>query len=458
MSGANLTINGGFNAHTGLVSIPSALGSTLNGLLQQYLDGVSSSIVGGTIGFENNDIAANQDFTAGLSSVPGLEEITDIDNAGASASGGNNGTFFASNYAKTLYVQAPDNMTVTANSVTSTAIFGENSNVDYIDSTASPASIYAAGGNDTISLLLGSRQSDDTIVAAGSSLVNLFNTGSDAVTLTGNDTAYIQEADATITATGNASVGLWWYSQNSGGTLDFINRSNNAATVFSSVFNGVQAATHVTVDGGAGGGYYNAGTGGNSSLFGGTGIVTLVGAANGDTLTATGYTTSNLTGNALFAGSGTELLTATSTTGNNLFEVGLNYPGLSTPPDGNGTISSSGSGAQNYFVGNSEGETIIGSTAATSNTYHIISDPSVGATGGSTFVIENFSANSYLLFQNAEETGLGDASVTSIMDDPAYSNSALVVLSDHTEIHLIGVSASSLSTHTEANGTQFITS
>ena len=205
------------------------------------------------------------------------------------------------------------------------------------------------------------------------------------MTLTGNDTAYIQSADATITATGNASVGLWWYSQSSGGTLDFINRSNNAATVFSSVFNGVQAATHVTVDGGAGGGYYNAGTGGNSSLFGGTGIVTLVGAANGDTLTATGYTTSNLTGNALFAGSGTELLTATSTTGNNLFEVGLNYPGLSTPPDGNGTISSSGSGAQNYFVGNSEGETIIGSTAATSNTYHIISDPSVGATGGSNF-------------------------------------------------------------------------
>ena len=144
MSGANLTINGGFNAHTGLVSIPSALGSTLNGLLQQYLDGVSSSIVGGTIGFENNDIAANQDFTAGLSSAPGLEEITDIDNAGASASGGNNGTFFASNYAKTLYVQAPDNMTVTANSVTGTAIFGENSNVDYIDMTASPASIYAA--------------------------------------------------------------------------------------------------------------------------------------------------------------------------------------------------------------------------------------------------------------------------------------------------------------------------
>jgi hypothetical protein len=49
-------------------------------------------------------------------------------------------------------------------------------------------------------------------------------------------------------------------------------------------------------------------------------------------------------GNELFAGAGTELLEATSTTGNNLFEVSYNYPGLSTPPDGNGTIISAGSG------------------------------------------------------------------------------------------------------------------
>ena len=75
----------------------------------------------------------------------------------------------------------------------------------------------------------------------------------------------------------------------------------------------------------------------------------------------------------------------------------MNYPGLSTPPDGNGTISSSGSGVQNYFLGKVSGETIIGSTAATSNNYNIISDSAVGATGGSNFVIENFSSNSYIV-------------------------------------------------------------
>ncbi len=83
-----------------------------------------------------------------------------------------------------------------------------------------------------------------------------------------------------------------------------------------------------------------AGSGGNSSLYGGAGIVTLVGAANGDTLTANGYSIRLGTGNAFFGGSGTELMTASASTGNNLFEVGYNYPGLATPPDGNGTISS----------------------------------------------------------------------------------------------------------------------
>ena len=189
MAGANLTINGGFNSQTGLVSIPSALSSNLNQFLQQYLDGVSSSIMGSTIGFENNDVAsANNDFTAGPA-VPGLEEITNTDSVGGTVAGsGSYANITASNYAKTLFVQAPGNATITANSVTSTAIFGANSNVDYIDSTASPASIYGAGGNDTISLLLnGNRQSDDTIVAAGTSLVQLLNVGADVVSLTGND-------------------------------------------------------------------------------------------------------------------------------------------------------------------------------------------------------------------------------------------------------------------------------
>jgi hypothetical protein len=268
----------------------------------------------------------------------------------------------------------------------------------------------------------------------------------------------IEDADATITATGNASVGISWYSANSGGSLDFINNSSNAATVFGAIFNGVPAATHVTIDGGAAGGYYVAGSGGSSSLYGGAGIVTLVAATNGDTLNANAYSIAPGTGNALFGGSGTEILIAGASTGNNLFEVGYNYPGLSTPPDGNGTISSAGSGAQNYFLGKVTGETIFGSTAATSNAYNIISDSSVGATGGSNFVIENFTSHSYLFFDNAKLTGPGDATISQIDADPIYGgNSTMIVLSDHTQIHLIGVNANSIESGTTSNGIHYLT-
>jgi hypothetical protein len=470
MSDTNLTINGGFNSQNGLVSVPSAFGANVNDLLQTYLTGLSGSIMGsggtGSVGFENYNVANGTDFTTGPA-TPGLEEITNIGTDGVSTTGsGSYSGLVASDYAQSLVVQAPGDETITANAVTNFALFGANSNVDYVDSVGSASSIFAAGGTDSISILFSATASNDTIVASGNTNLQLLNQGSELVTLSGSanggpqtqDNVQIQEADATITATGNASVNVYWYSSNSGGNLDFINSSSNAATVYSSVFNGVQAATHVTVDGGAGGGYYSAGTGGNSSLYGGTGVVTLVGAANGDTLTATGYSSVTGQGNDLFAGSGTELLTAASTTGNNLFLVGYNYPGLTTSPDGNGTISSSGSGAQTYFLGKVTGETVIGSAAATSNVYNIISDSTVGATGGSNFVIENFSANSVIFLDNAEANGPGSATISNIEADPIYgSNSTMLVLSDNTQIHLIGVSASSITTGTTANGTTYAT-
>src|ERR1700686_1426325 len=130
MSGANVTINGGFNSQNGLVSIPSAYNMSINALLQSYLDGVSTSIGGsggvGSIGFENNDVATNSVFTvAGSAATSGLEEITNFNSLGASASdSGSYGNIVASSYAATLVVQAPGNETITANSVTRAALFG----------------------------------------------------------------------------------------------------------------------------------------------------------------------------------------------------------------------------------------------------------------------------------------------------------------------------------------------
>lgn len=464
MSGSNLTVSGGTGEHGGLVGMPSTFNSTINQFLQGYLGQLSSSISGGQLGVYNDDVASGTPYVTG----PGgdeIEEITNTDSGGSTTAGSGSYSVAASNSASTLIVQAPGNVTVDASSATGAALFGASSNVDYVDNTGSAASIYAAGGNDTISLQFSNNSSNDFIVAAGGvDSIQLLNQGNDYVTLGGNpggspgyDDVQVQEAHATIMATGNASVGVYWYSANSGGSLDFINNSTIAATVYGSVFDGVQAATHVTANGGSAGGYYSAGMGGNSSLYGAAGIVTLVGAANGDTLAANGYSTVG-TGNALFGGSGTELLTASSTTGNNLFEVGYNYPGLATPPDGNGTISSAGSGAQNYFLGKVTGETIIGSLAATANNYNIISNSAVGADGGSNFVIENFTKNSFLLFDNASINGPGSATISKIEADPIYgSNSTMIVLSDSTQIHLIGVSESSITTGIVGNGIHYIT-
>ncbi len=477
MSGS-LSITGGANATTGLVTVPSAFsgaataGGGINALLQDYLNGVSSQL-GGSMGLDNDDIASGGgDYT--VSGTGGmLQEFTNVDSTGGVASGSVTSSYLTP-YGTNLVVEAPGSETITgANTATNFALFGANSNVDYTITNPSPSTIFAAGGADSITLL---DDGVDTLTAAlysaGNDTMNLWGAGNATATSdTGaNDTYNIDDANATITANGNATVSVFWRNSNSGGTLDFVNNSTNAATIYSSVFNGEAAGTHVTAYGGGGGGFFVGGQGNGSlpnllvggavgsvsvdssgaitqvSANGSAGVVTLVGASSGDVLDAQ----SGLGQNDLFAGSGSETLLAASTTGSNLFQLGLTYFGIGQPPS-DGVVSTDGSGAQSIFLGNSNGASIYGSTAlGATNNYLFVGD---STTGGGVFTIENFSsANSAIYLINSTDNGAGDASVSGIVTDPFNSNNTLIGLSDGTRITLVGVNSSSVSTINGGSG------
>jgi hypothetical protein len=138
-------------------------------------------------------------------------------------------------------------------------------------------------------------------------------------------------------------------------------------------------------------------------------------------------------------------LIATATTKDNLFQGSYKYPGLGNPI-GSDLISTAGSGQQSFFLGNGS-DTIYGSTAATLNLYNIFGD---STTGGANFVIHNFvSTNSVIFLQNDAQTGVGNASISSIISDPIYGGSStMITLSDQTQIHLIGVASTSVKTAT----------
>jgi hypothetical protein len=458
MSGL-LTINGAWNGTTGLVGTPSDFPLGVNTMLQTYLDGISADLTSTTSGLENYDpYPSNSPYSVGGSGPNFLEEITNTNSTGSISAGNVSMTAFTVNALATqLVVQAPGSETISGNDSTSFAFFGANSSVDYTANGSQQGSIFAAGGADTVTLEFEPTMSAESIYSAGKDLLQLLNGGTDVVSVTGNanDTVQVQEADATVTATGNSTVNVYWYSRTAGGTLDFVNNSTAFQTVHGGIFDGVQSAERVTVDGGAGGGYYVAGSGGYSSLYGGTGYAVLVGAGQGDTLVASGNTAlpgNPLTANYLYGGGATEDLIATSTSGANLFEVGYNYPGLSTPPLADGTISSQGSGMQYYFLGDTARETVYGSTALANgnfNIYNIVSDSSESVGGGNDYIV-NFKSNGFLNLVNYADNAHGTASIVSMGADsvgnPNDPHGTLITLSDGTNIHLIGVAASSLHT------------
>ena len=499
MSASQLTIGGAFNGTTGIVSVPSAFvgavstPGSINNLLQDYLNNLTGGVTTGAVSFENNDVMGGLNLTVPGTGSTGFEEFTNTDSVGAVTSGSiSGGAYTVSPNVNYLAVEAPGTFSLGGAASTSFALFGANSNVNYSVSNAGPSSIYAAGGTDTVTLRDdGSVPLNDTLFSAGTDTMNLFGAGSVTATSTqnANDFYMIDQTNASITAQGNATVALGFLSQNSGGTLDFINNSTVSATIHASVFsNGTTAANNVTAFGGTGGGYFDGGqkTGSVSNLLvggavgsvsvGSTGVitqvsadstagaVTLVGGGDGSILDAQGAAL-----NELFAGSGNETLIAASTTGANLFQLGLNYPGLGQPYS-NGVVSTQGSGSQNFFLGNSNGASLYGSTAAKAlNAYYVYSDATIQ---GGTFNIFNFTdvtgnstvgfSGSEILLTNGSGTAGGSASIQAIYQDPADTISGtagfntVIQLSDNTTLKLYGVSASSIHTITNSSGITFI--
>jgi hypothetical protein len=459
MSGAVLTIGGGVFSESGVVAVPlwvpggtTAPGS-LGNILETYLDNIAASIAAGQMSIVNDDVATNTLYSYYPPASGGyFGEFTNTDSTGSASSNTVNGSYTVAPGITDLTVQAPGNLTIAGVGTTSVALFGAYSNVDYSVTDPVPGFIYAGGGADSITLYSTATQNAESIYSAGTDTINLFGYGNDYVTVgpSANDVIQIEGANAHVTATGAATVALYWDNANAGGTLDFVNNSSTAATIYTSTFaNGQTAPTHVTAYGGAGGGFFVGGQAGYNSLVGGSGVVTLMGGGSGDYL----YADSNEGQNELFGGSGDETLVASANTVDNMFQVGLQYAGLATGPAANGVISTAGSGVQTFFLGNSDGETIYGSQNAQVNSYNIISDDTAG---GGIYNIYNFGSNSFIQLINGTDTGAGDASISAIQADPTYSSSTDIFLSDGTLVRLHGVSVNDLATTTGSNGATII--
>jgi hypothetical protein len=267
-------------------------GTTTSGVgaaLQSYLNTISASIMGGEASVINDDVATGTTYYPynGTTSVT-FEEFTNTDTTGSASSSVVSGSYTVASGVTDLEVQAPGDETLVGTGSTTMAMFGASSNVNYTVTNPTAGYIYAGGGADSITLYSsGTTQNAESIYSAGTDTINLFGYGNDYVTVgpSANDVIQLEGANANITATGAATVALYWDNVNAGGTLNFVNNSSTAATIYTSVFaNGKTAPTHVTAYGGAGGGFFVGGQAGYNSLVGGSGVVTLMGGGSGDYL------------------------------------------------------------------------------------------------------------------------------------------------------------------------------
>ncbi len=459
MSGTtSLTVGGSPYTPSGIVSIPSAFssvgaGAGVNGLLQAYLDGISSSIDGpisNLVGLINDDVALGTVYTTPGSSGFAFMEITNTDSVGNTVAGSGTypGIVVPANVLG-LVVQAPGNSSVTGNGNTLFALFGANSNVDYTDTNGGTAlfadSIFAAGGADTINVYgtgFNPNSSYDLTVT-GKDTINL-GASLDTVTADGNasTTVYVYNGATTVTANNSSSVSVQ-FAKGAGGSLDFINNSSNAATIFSGNYGGGKFAPNsVTAQGGAGGGYFVGGRAGGNSLVGGSGAVTLQGAGPGDYLEG-----NSSIGNLMFAYKGNETLVASASSANNTFQLGLAYTGDTGAIVSNAVVSSAGSGQQAFILGSSSSSTLTGSNAAgASNLYIFVSNAATAANGANQYLITDFSSVNSALYLN--DTLFGSTNTLSIFSEvnqtaPNFSG-AVITLSDGSTIKLAGVNASSL--------------
>ena len=466
-AGATLTIGGAFNSHSGIVSIPSSFpGNTsttgsLNHLLENYLVSLSDSIQGGTYSFENNDIAGGRDFKKTERHASGehndhadgrdfkktekhasgsFEELTNTNSNGKVTGSSVSGAYKVSTGVTDLVVQAPGDVTLTGNGTTKFALFGADSNVTYNQTGGGSSSIFAAGGRDFI--YVSAANVNDTVYSAGKDTVTFNGVGGkELVNAEGNatTTVFIGGSDnATVTASDNAKVGVHFIQGSS--TLDFINNSTQAQTVFSAAY-GVNS---VTVNAGAGGGLYVGGRAGNNSLVGGTGAVTLQGGGTGDILIGNGAS------NNLIGGTGIETLIGANGSGNNVFQIGLDSVGVGHVTT-SGIASTNGSGLQSFIIGNTLGETLTGSTVAGSTNLYDIAGSFT--TGGSTLTITNFgAANSVIFLVDSTLKAASDKSIYSIQAAGGVGGGTDVYLNDGTTILLKGVKVSDVFSTTLPGG------
>ncbi len=449
---ASLTVIGGQSSGvlTGLVSVPSALPSDINTTLQIFLSAASGSIEGGspTLGLINDDLANSTTFNSSIAGA-NLLELTNTDSLGAVSGSSVSATYNVGASVDALIVQAPGDFTITGNGTTSVALFGANSNVTYSVTTGS-GSIFAAGGADSISIGAAGDTPSYTVYTSGNDTVNLVS-GIESIDATGNSstTLFLGAAEATVTANDSSTVSVV-FQPLTAGSLDFINNSSGAATIYTGAYTlpggGHNYATNaVTAFGGAGGGFYVGGYAGNNSLTGGTGTVTLQGANAGDVLSVNGGD-----GNVLFSGQGAETLGASSGSTNNTFQLNLKYVGVGTIT-GSDVVSTQGAGQQAYLLGAGD-STITGSTASgASNVFNLIRNASVGS---ASYTLTNFASMSSANFFITDGSGGGTSSIQDISTAMfTIGGSAVdvttVTLSDQTTIKFDGLASSNLSVSTD---------
>jgi hypothetical protein len=490
-----LTINGAYNSQNGLVGIGSNFGqndlagaTALNVALQEYLTGVSSSIIGGYIGFINADIVGASTTTAAGANA--LEEFTNFNGSGVSTAGAASGSYTVASSVTNLIVQAPGTESITGTAAVTNAIFagwqatsvagggtvaGAASNVTY-NVTDGQGTVVMAGGSDVINSFASNLTAAyaQTFYATGSTVagatvpggadtINVSGlNGSDGANVYADGTAtanvYMGFDEAvTVTASDNATAAVV-FQLGSTGSMTYINNSSASQTVFSGAYTVAgsggtvqsKATTNIVdVQGGAGGGYYVGGAYGYNTLIGGTGLVTLQGGGTKDFLEANAYST--VTGNVLFAGiSSQESLIASASTGNNLFQLGWQQTGQSGAPSvGDDFVSTAGSGQQTFFIGNVGSTTIDASTTTgASNVFDVLTGTATlngGAVSisGASIVINNFGAaagQSVLQIVGGSDLQLGSGGA-SIQYINQIGGNTLLTLTDGTTIQLNGVNS-----------------
>jgi hypothetical protein len=458
MSGL-LTVNGGYNGTNGLLPVPTkftaAFGeSSIATALQNYLNVVSTLLPAGgassfEIGFENDDIATGTVYSVSGSGAGALVNITNTDTGGATAPSANVNLTVPS-ITTTLVVQDPARVSITGSDSTSLALFSGQSTVFY-SVTGGQGSIFAGGGRDEIFSYSAGTNSNLDIVSAGNDLVSLDGSGSDTVTAVGNATTsvVVGAGTATVSATGSSLVNVQ-FAENAGGNLFFVNNSSGAASVYTGSYpDGGHANSAITVFGGGGGGIFVGGRAGNNSLIGGSGLTTMIGGGNNDVISVTASVGSSY--NELFTGLGTESLYGGSGSGNNAFNIGLYDPGVGNIT-ATGIASSDGSGTQAFDIGNSNGETLTGSSVAGSTNFFDVIGSST--TGGGNLTINDFnSANSAIYLVDATTQAPSDAAI-SVIASSAFG--AQIVLTDGTSITLKGISTSAVVTSTGSFGETII--